>query len=62
MIQGIVLDGFASDGTPEALYIQDIKSFCLAVQWHPEWNAKIDEVSSAIFEAFGRALRGQSFL
>ena len=60
--QGIILDGFAPDGTPEALYIQDSKSFCLAVQWHPEWNAKLDEVSSAIFEAFGRALRGQEFL
>ncbi len=46
----------------EALYIQDSKSFCLAVQWHPEWNAKLDEVSSPIFEAFGKALRGQEFL
>ena len=60
--QGIILDGFAPDGTPEALYIQDSKSFCLAVQWHPEWNAKLDKVSSPIFEAFGKALRGQNFL
>ena len=60
--QGIILDGFAPDGTPEALYIQNSKSFCLAMQWHPEWNAKLDEVSSLIFEAFGRALRGQNFL
>ena len=60
--QGIILDGFAPDGTPEALYIQDAKSFCLAVQWHPEWNAKLDEVSSPIFEAFGKALRGQNFI
>jgi putative glutamine amidotransferase len=60
--QGIILDGFAPDGTPEALYIQDSKSFCLAVQWHPEWNAKLDEVSSPIFEAFGKALRDKNFL
>ena len=60
--QGIILDGFAPDGTPEALYIQDSKSFCLAVQWHPEWNAKLDAVSSLIFEAFGSAMRGQNFL
>ncbi len=57
----IILDGFASDGTPEALYIRDAEAFSLAVQWHPEWNAKKDEVSVSIFEAFGKALRGKPF-
>ena len=32
----VILDGYAPDGTPEALYIKDAKGFCLAVQWHPE--------------------------
>ena len=58
----IVLDGFASDGTPEALYIENAKAFSLAVQWHPEWNAKRDPVSTSIFEAFGNAVRGKSFI
>ena len=58
----IVLDGFASDGTAEALYIRDAKAFSLAVQWHPEWNAKNDPVSAPIFEAFSRALRGKNFI
>ena len=58
----IVLDGFASDGTPEALYIRDAKGFSLAVQWHPEWQAKSDPVSALIFEAFGKALRGKNFV
>ena len=58
----IVIDGFASDGTPEALYIRDSKNFSLAVQWHPEWNAKNDPVSAPIFNAFGKALRGKNFI
>ena len=55
----IILDGFATDGTPEALYVKDSKGFCLAVQWHPEWNASIDPVSKPIFKCFGKALRGK---
>ena len=58
----IVLDGFASDGTPEALYIRDAIGFCLAVQWHPEWKAKTDPVSTSIFKAFARAIRGKTFI
>ena len=58
----IMLDGFAPDGTPEALYIRDTDAFCLAVQWHPEWKAKIDPVSQPIFQAFGQAIRGKNFI
>ncbi|MEE2774404.1 MAG: gamma-glutamyl-gamma-aminobutyrate hydrolase family protein [Pseudomonadota bacterium] len=58
----VVLDGFAPDGTPEALYIQNAKNFCYAFQWHPEWRASIDPNSLAIFKAFGKALRGEEFL
>ena len=58
----IVLDGFAGDGTPEALYIRDAEAFSLAVQWHPEWNANSDPVSAPIFKAFGKALRGKNFI
>lgn len=53
----IVVDGTASDGTPEAIYIKDTPGFTLAVQWHPEWNADQDPVSKPLFQAFGAALR-----
>ena len=33
------------------------KGFLLGVQWHPEWRWAEDEVSTAIFSAFGEALR-----
>lgn len=51
----IVIDGYAPDGTPEAIYVKDAPGFTLAVQWHPEWNAEADPVSRPLFEAFGAA-------
>ena len=53
----IVIEGFAPDGTPEAIYVRDAPGFTLAVQWHPEYNAEKDPVSRPLFEAFGAALR-----
>ncbi|MFN2305326.1 MAG: gamma-glutamyl-gamma-aminobutyrate hydrolase family protein [Paracoccaceae bacterium] len=51
----IVVDGFAPDGTQEAIYVKDAPGFTLGVQWHPEWQAGIDPVSRPLFEAFGTA-------
>lgn len=55
--RGIVIDGCACDGTPEAIYIKGAAGFTLAVQWHPEYNATQDPVSKALFSAFGDAAR-----
>jgi putative glutamine amidotransferase len=52
----IVIDGWAEDGTAEALYVRDATGFTLSVQWHPEWNAAADPVSRRLFEAFGAAV------
>jgi putative glutamine amidotransferase len=56
----IVVDGWADDGTPEAIYVDGAPGFTLGVQWHPEWNAANDPVSRPLFEAFGDALRDWS--
>lgn len=56
----IVIDGWASDGTPEALFVRDAPGFTLSVQWHPEWNAAGDPVSRPLFSAFGAAVRAFS--
>lgn len=53
----IVVDGFAPDGTPEAIYVKGAPGFTLSVQWHPEWQADVDRVSRPLFEAFGEAAR-----
>ena len=52
----VVVDGYAPDGTAEAISIENASGFALAVQWHPEFNAANDLVSRPLFEAFGEAL------
>ena len=59
--QRVSIDGFAPDGTPEAISIVGAKGFCLAVQWHPEWQASKDENSVKLFSAFGDALKNETF-
>ena len=56
--KGVIIDGWAEDGTAEALYVEGAPGFTLSVQWHPEWNATSDPVSRPLFEAFGNAVRG----
>jgi len=56
----VIVEGHAPDGTPEAIHVDGAAGFAMAVQWHPEWNAAQDPVSLPLFEAFGRALRGDA--
>jgi putative glutamine amidotransferase len=53
----VVIDGLATDDTPEAIYIKDAPGFTLSVQWHPEYRAGLDPVSRPLFHAFGEAVR-----
>ena len=50
------------DGTPEARSIVGSKGFCLAVQWHPEWQAARDTNSVKLFSAFRDALNNKNFV
>lgn len=54
---GVVIDGLAPDGTPEAIYVDGAPGFSLSVQWHPEFRAAEDPVSVKLFAAFGAAAR-----
>lgn len=54
--QRIVIEGYAPDGTPEALHVHGAPGFTLSVQWHPEYNAAQDPVSRPLFRAFGAAV------
>lgn len=47
----------SADGLIEAFEVKAVRSFALAVQWHPEWRASENPFYSAIFEAFGDACR-----
>lgn len=50
-------DAIAPDGQIEAVSMPVAKGFLLGLQWHPEWRWAENEISRAIFAAFGEALR-----
>ena len=56
----VVIEGYAEDGTPEAIHVSNAPGFALAVQWHPEYQADKDPVSRPLFSAFGEAVRAWS--
>jgi putative glutamine amidotransferase len=51
-------EAFAEDGLVEAVRGPDDAAFCLGVQWHPEWGAKLNPVSVSLFRRFGAAAKG----
>ena len=57
LADGLVVEAVADDGLIEAFRVEDAPGFNLAVQWHPEWRATENELSKAMFRAFGDACR-----
>lgn len=57
LASGLRVDAEAEDGVIEAVSADDSGAFLLGVQWHPEYWAKTDPTSAAIFQAFGDAVR-----
>lgn len=58
LADGLKPEAFAEDGLIEAVRGPDEAGFCLGVQWHPEWAAKSNPVSTVLFRRFGAAARG----
>ena len=57
---GLIAEGFAPDGTIEAVSVERAKAFALGVQWHPEYKAEANPFSKNLFQAFGDAARKQA--
>jgi putative glutamine amidotransferase len=55
--EGLDVEAVAPDGLVEAFVVRDAPGFTLATQWHPEWKVRDNELSLAIFQAFGEAAR-----
>jgi putative glutamine amidotransferase len=55
--KGLDVEAVAADGLIEAFAVDDAPGFTLAMQWHPEWKVRENELSMAIFQAFGEAAR-----
>ena len=58
LADGLKPEAFAEDGLIEAVRGPDEAAFCLGVQWHPEWAAKSNPISTVLFRRFGAAARG----
>jgi putative glutamine amidotransferase len=58
LADGLKPEAFAEDGLVEAVRGPDDTSFCVGVQWHPEWAAKANPVSVSLFRRFGAAAKG----
>jgi len=52
---GLEIEAVAPDGQIEAVRVAGAPAFSVAVQWHPEWHARNDPFSAALFRAFGEA-------
>ncbi|MDJ0699722.1 MAG: gamma-glutamyl-gamma-aminobutyrate hydrolase family protein [Woeseiaceae bacterium] len=57
LADGVTVEAIADDGLIEAFTVDEADGFALAAQWHPEWKAAENELSRAIFGAFGDACR-----
>ena len=51
----LVAEGWAPDGTIEAVRVRDAIGFAYGVQWHPEYDWETDAVSCGLLEKFGMA-------
>jgi putative glutamine amidotransferase len=52
---GLKIEALAHDGLIEAFSAGGSHGFLLALQWHPEWQAAHNPVSTKLFKAFGEA-------
>ncbi len=57
LADGVTVEAVADDGLIEAFTVDEADGFALAAQWHPEWKAAENELSRAIFRAFGESCR-----
>lgn len=55
--EGLVAEAVAPDGLVEAVTVANAQGFTLGVQWHPEWRVRENDLSMAIYSAFGAACR-----
>lgn len=54
---GLSIEAIADDNLIESFRVEGAPGFNLAVQWHPEWKPAENPDSTAIFDAFGDAVR-----
>ncbi|MBU4527718.1 MAG: gamma-glutamyl-gamma-aminobutyrate hydrolase family protein [Hoeflea sp.] len=53
----LIAEGWAEDGTIEAIRFRAAQGFALGVQWHAEYDPQGNPINQALFRAFGEAVR-----
>ncbi len=53
---GLIAEGWAPDGTIEAVRVAEARGLAMGVQWHPEYGVMDNLQSLALFQAFGAAV------
>jgi putative glutamine amidotransferase len=56
---GLRVEARAPDGLVEAVSVRASAAFAVGVQWHPEWRFRESRLSTALFAAFGEAVRAR---
>ena len=57
LANGVSVEAVSDDGLIEAFVVDSVPGFALSIQWHPEWQFAQNDLSTAIFKAFGDACR-----
>lgn len=60
LADGVSVEAVAEDGLIEAFVVDTAPGFSLSVQWHPEWRVTENQLSMAMFKAFGDACRARA--
>lgn len=55
LAKGLRVEARAPDGLVEAFSMPSARAFNLCVQWHPEWQAAQNAISTRLFKAYGAA-------
>jgi putative glutamine amidotransferase len=57
--EGLVIEAMSHDGVIEGLRYDDAAQFVVGVQWHAEWRPREHPLSSALYKAFGDAVKAR---
>lgn len=57
--RSVVVEGWADDGTVEAIRVEGAPALAIGVQWHIEWHTETP-LHAALLDAFGRACGARS--
>ncbi|SFH66667.1 gamma-glutamyl-gamma-aminobutyrate hydrolase family protein [Modicisalibacter xianhensis] len=58
--EGLRVEARAPDGLVEAVSVDSVEPFAVAVQWHPEWQPREHPLYDALFRGFAKACQAHA--